>query len=67
MLGLALPAAAQRDAAEKVQEGNVDNWVEYYRKQREAADAPRATSKERTDAVKPVGEPVPEVQGGARK
>jgi len=35
-MALACTAAAQKDAAEKVQEGNVDNWIEYYRKQREA-------------------------------
>jgi len=35
-----LPAAAQKDAAEKVQEGNVNNWVEYYRQQRAPATTP---------------------------
>lgn len=37
---LAPPALAQKDAAEKVQEGNVNNWIEYYRLQREAAASP---------------------------
>jgi hypothetical protein len=40
LLVLVLPAAAQKDAAERVQEGNVNQWVEYYRKQREAVQAP---------------------------
>ena len=38
---LACSALAQKDAAEKVQEGNVNNWIEYYKKQREAP--PEAT------------------------
>jgi hypothetical protein len=37
---IACPALAQKDAAEKVQEGNVNNWIEYYRQQREAAPSP---------------------------
>lgn len=39
-MALACTAAAQKDAAEKVQEGNVDNWIEYYKKQREPAVSP---------------------------
>jgi hypothetical protein len=35
-MALACAAAAQKDAAEKAQEGNVDNWIEYYKKQRQA-------------------------------
>lgn len=30
---------APRDAAERVQEGNVQNWIEYYRRTREPAPA----------------------------
>lgn len=36
LMTLACSAAAQKDAAEKVQEGNVNNWIEYYKKQRES-------------------------------
>ena len=36
---LACSAAAQKDAAEKVQEGNVNNWIEYYEKQRDESAA----------------------------
>lgn len=39
-MALACSAAAQKDAAEKVQEGNVNNWIEYYKKQREPAASP---------------------------
>ncbi len=41
---LACSAAAQKDAAEKVQEGNVNNWIEYYKKQRESAASPPSPS-----------------------
>jgi len=34
------PQERPRDAAEAVQEGNVQNWVEYYRRTREAAPPP---------------------------
>lgn len=40
LLLLACSALAQKDAAEKVQEGNVNNWIEYYKKQRESDAAP---------------------------
>jgi len=36
---IACPALAQKDAAEKVQEGNVNNWIEYYKRQQEAKPA----------------------------
>ena len=38
-----VPAHAEKDAAIKAQEGNVDQWIEYYRKDREPATAPPAT------------------------
>jgi hypothetical protein len=44
LLALACSAAAQKDAAEKVQEGNVNNWIEYYKKQRESAASPASPS-----------------------
>ncbi|HEX7813196.1 MAG TPA: hypothetical protein VF460_14920 [Burkholderiales bacterium] len=40
LLLLACSALAQKDAAEKVQEGNVNNWIEYYKRQRESAATP---------------------------
>lgn len=49
-MALACTAAAQKDAAEKAQEGNVDNWIEYYEKQREAKPPEAA-------AETPVGSP----------
>ena len=39
----AAPAHAEKDAAIKAQEGNVDHWIEFYRKNREPAAAPPAT------------------------
>jgi hypothetical protein len=39
----ASPAHAEKDAAIKAQEGNVDHWIEYYRKDREPATASPAT------------------------
>jgi hypothetical protein len=32
VLGFAAPVAAQKDAATRAQEGGVDHWIEYYRK-----------------------------------
>jgi hypothetical protein len=43
MLLAAAPARAEKDAAIKAQEGNVDHWIEFYRKDREPAAAPPAT------------------------
>ncbi len=40
-LGFASGAPAQKDAAEKAQEGAIDHWIEYYkREQRKPAAAP---------------------------
>jgi len=45
MLALASGAAAQKDAAEKVQEGGIDHWIEYYKAdQRKPAAAPQPPS-----------------------
>lgn len=62
---LACSAAAQKDAAEKVQEGNVNNWIEYYRQQREAAASPpSAAAGEKRDERKDKREEIdPKVQG----
>ena len=41
----AVPARAEKDAAIKAQEGNVDHWIEYYRNQQQpqpVAPAPPA-------------------------
>ncbi len=50
-MALACTAAAQKDAAEKAQEGNVDNWIEYYKKQREPAASPQSPSAGRSPAA----------------
>ena len=39
----AMPARAEKDAATKAQEGEINHWIEYYRKNREPAAAPPAT------------------------
>jgi hypothetical protein len=42
VLALQAPfASAQKDAAERVREGDVGQWVEYYRQQRAAPPAPK--------------------------
>jgi hypothetical protein len=33
VLGIAQGAEAQKDAAEKAQEGGIDHWIEYYKAQ----------------------------------
>lgn len=33
VLGIAQGAMAQKDAAEKAQEGGIDHWIEYYKAQ----------------------------------
>jgi len=43
MILTAAPAHAEKDAAIKAQEGNVDHWIEFYRKNREPAAAPPVT------------------------
>lgn len=46
ILALTLPAAAARaekDAATKAREGEINHWIEYYRKDREPAAAPPVT------------------------
>ncbi|MEO8164790.1 MAG: hypothetical protein ABI619_05280 [Betaproteobacteria bacterium] len=43
-LGFASAAPAQKDAAEKVREGSVEHWIEYYKAQQQkppAASAPQ--------------------------
>ena len=39
MLLVAAPALAEKDAAMKAREGEISHWIEYYRKDREAAPA----------------------------
>ena len=39
----AMPARAEKDAATKAQEGEINHWIEYYRKNREPAAAPPVT------------------------
>ena len=43
MILTAAPAHAEKDAAIKAQEGNVDHWIEFYRRNREPAAMPPAT------------------------
>ena len=38
----AMPARAEKDAATKAQEGEINHWIEYYRKNREPAAVPAA-------------------------
>lgn len=67
-LALAGPAAAAegpqppapRDAAEKVQEGNVQNWIEYYQRSRGLPPAPRGPQD--GAAAAPPGQPAPTPQ-----
>jgi len=40
---LAAPAPAEKDAATKAREGDVNHWIEYYRKNREPAATLPAT------------------------
>jgi hypothetical protein len=40
---LAAPAPAEKDAATKAREGDVNHWIEYYGKNREPAAAPPTT------------------------
>jgi hypothetical protein len=49
----ACDAGAQKDAAERVREGDVDQWVEYYRQQR----ATGAPAKEKPAADRPAPQP----------
>jgi hypothetical protein len=43
-LGFAGAASAQKDAAEKAQEGGIDHWIEYYKgeQRKPAAPSPQA-------------------------
>jgi hypothetical protein len=43
LAAMAGPALAERDAAIKAQEGSVDHWIEYYKKQR--AEPPSAPAR----------------------
>lgn len=40
VLGFAGAALAQKDAAEKAQEGGIDHWIEYYKAQQPKAAIP---------------------------
>ena len=39
----AMPARAEKDAATKAQEGEINHWIEFYRRNREPAAMPPAT------------------------
>ncbi len=53
-----VPAAPPRDAAEKVQEGNVKNWIEYYQRTRPPPAKPAAGAPE-TPPQQPAATPGP--------
>jgi hypothetical protein len=69
LVGLqAAPAVAERDAATKAREGDVDQWIKYYqrerseerppRPQRETAGQPDGERKDGTEQKEPKAEPV---------
>jgi hypothetical protein len=43
ILLVATPTRAEKDAATRAREGDINHWIEYYRKNREPAAAPPAT------------------------
>jgi len=45
MLFVAAPARAEKDAAVKGREGEINDWIEYYRKDREPAAASSAATR----------------------
>jgi hypothetical protein len=55
-LGLSNPVSAQKDAAEKAQEGAIDHWIEYYKSERSkhTAPAPQAPVASPFDRTAPV-------------
>ena len=64
-------AQAQQDAAQKVQEGNVDQWIEYYQNERTKPAAPlppeRASGPNNAPAAEPAGSAKPDrVQPGRK-
>ena len=42
---VAVPARAEKDAAMKAREGEINHWIEYYRKDREPAPASPAAKR----------------------
>ena len=56
-LGFAGSALAQKDAAEKAQEGGIDHWIEYYKaeQRKPAVPAPQAPKALPVDPVAPTG------------
>jgi hypothetical protein len=61
MLGLTGEVSAQKDAAEKAQEGSIEHWIEYYKAQQRK---PAATPPPQP-AAPPTGQaaPTPSTQG----
>lgn len=64
-------AQAQQDAAQKVQEGNVNQWIEYYQNERAKPAAPlppeRASGPNSPPAAKPAESAQPDrVQPGRK-
>ncbi len=45
ILLVAVPARAEKDAAMKAREGEINHWIEYYRKDREPAAASSAATR----------------------
>jgi hypothetical protein len=42
MLAFAIPASAQKDAAEKAKEGGIEHWIEYYKSTQPKPSTPPA-------------------------
>ncbi len=63
LISLAAPAAEERktprDAAEAVQEGNVQNWIEYYQRTRPPAPPPATPRSAGASTPEPAPAPPP--------
>lgn len=57
VLGFAGGALAQKDAAEKAQEGGIDHWIEYYKgeQRKPAVQSPQAPAALPVDPAAPTG------------
>ena len=55
-------AQAQQDAAQKVQEGNVDQWIEYYQNERAKPAAPLPPERASGPNIPPKAKPTKSAQ-----
>lgn len=60
-LGCASGALAQKDAAEKAQEGSIDHWIEYYKGEQRKPVAPSSPAA----VVSPTDRAAPEDRTGS--